>query len=83
MVRHVASWTFQNGAKQSHLNALDMMNTMAFDGVDLEPTKRQPLSRSRPFATGIPRTQLETVSIVDAIKIFIIQLSYTVRLPIF
>lgn len=43
MVRHVASWTFQNGGKQSPLNALDMMNAMAFDGVELEPTKRQPL----------------------------------------
>lgn len=70
MVRHVASWTFQNGAKQSPLNALDMMNAMAFDGVDLEPAKRQPLSRFPLFATGIPTTQLETVSMIDAIKIY-------------
>lgn len=69
MVRHlmdVSKWR-----KINLLNALDMMNAMAFqDGVDLEPAKRQPLSRFPLFATGIPTTQLETVSMVDAIKIY-------------
>ena len=57
-------------AQNNPLNALDMMNAMAFDGVDLESTKRKPLSRFPLFATGIPTTQLETVSMVDAIKIY-------------
>ena len=45
-------------------------DAMTFDGVNLKPTKRQPLSRFPLFATGIPTTQLETVSMVDAIKIY-------------